>query len=210
MTKFQKIFDDIKHTRDYKTVGEDIQYKVTVDDKDKTVTLQFEESTSRKDWVHNISFIPVPLKLCGHWVWVTRGYACAYKSASNLPIMTFYTKAMEHPDYARIIRGWSFGSAMSKIATRHFFYLTGAKINALITYGDVKCFLNPFIGKIAHKYADLIYNFVTPNDFVTWQVPFIYHRMNKCTVENKLKIKELFKTEYYHTHYEEYDYSKYE
>lgn len=32
----------------------------------------------------------------------------------------------------------------------------------------------------------------------------------KCKVGNKFKITELFKTEHYHTSYDEYDYSKYE
>ena len=31
MTKFQQMFYDIKNTRDYKTVGEDIDYKVWAD-----------------------------------------------------------------------------------------------------------------------------------------------------------------------------------
>ena len=35
MTYYQQLFYEIKHTRDYKTVGEDIQYKIIVDDEKK-------------------------------------------------------------------------------------------------------------------------------------------------------------------------------
>ena len=42
MTKYQKMFYDIKHTSDYKTVGEDIDYKVIVDDEAKEIIFQFE------------------------------------------------------------------------------------------------------------------------------------------------------------------------
>lgn len=49
MTRYQKIFKDIKETSDYKTVGEDIDYKIVVDDERREVILQFEESDSRQD-----------------------------------------------------------------------------------------------------------------------------------------------------------------
>ena len=53
------------------------------------------------------------------------------------------------------------------------------------------------------------FEFVTPNGFVTWCVPFC-HRADKCSVGRKFALKEIFKTGWYHNHYEEYDYSKYE
>ena len=82
MTRYQKIFKDIKETSDYKTVGEDIDYKIIIDDVNREVILQFEESDSRQDWKHNLMFIPWILNLDGHKVLTTHGYACAYKSVS--------------------------------------------------------------------------------------------------------------------------------
>lgn len=210
MTKYQKIFNDIKSTTDYKVVGEDIDYKVFADHETREVILQFEESDSRKDWIHNISILPVPLKLeKGMYVWTTRGYACAYKSAENKPIDEFVSLCLHYKTYRWVIRGWSFGSAMTKIATRHFYKRTGKAVDECITYGDVKCWINPFIHLLAKKYSRKTLNFTTSNDFVTWCVPF-YWRTAKAKVGRRFNIKEIFNTEYYHTHYEEYDYSKYE
>ena len=40
MTKFQQMFYDIKNTRDYKTVGEDIDYKVWADYEKRKIVIQ--------------------------------------------------------------------------------------------------------------------------------------------------------------------------
>ena len=203
MTPEQQKFYDIKNTSDYKTVGEDIDYKVFVDKEKKEVVLQFRESDSREDWKHNLQFLPWPLKLGKKIVWTTRGYALAYKSAGNTPIEEFLHK--RQPGYKACIRGWSFGSAMAKIAARHL-ECTEWNAHELTTYGDVKCWLNPFYKA---KNITRIREYTTSNDFVTWCVPF-YSRDQKCKVGPRFKLKEIFKTEYYHTHYEEYDYSKWE
>jgi len=209
MTKYQKMFYDIKHTSDYKTVGEDIDYKVIVDDEAKEIILQFEESDSRQDWKHNFMFLPWILKLDGKVVWTTHGYACAYSSAKDEPMNDFMKAVSEHGDYKWSIRGWSFGSAMAKIAVRHFHILTKLRIDEEVTYGDVKCWLNPFSFLNARKWCCDIKEFASVNDFVTWQVPF-FSRTNKCKVGGKFHIKDILRTEYNHTHYEEYDYSEYE
>lgn len=205
MTKEQQKFYDIKNTTDYKKVGEDVDYKVYVDHDKKEVVLQFQESTSREDWKHNLQFLPWPLKLDDKWVWTTRGYALAYKSTNDEPLYDFmnaWWEVARDNEYKLCIRGWSFGSAMAKITARR----AGILIDELTTYGDVKCWLNPF-----YKANNVIRirEYVTPNDLVTLCVPF-YHRDKKCKVGRKFSLKEIFKSEYYHTHYEEYDYSKYE
>ncbi len=217
MTKFQKMFYDIKNTRDYKTIGEDIDYKVWVEHENRKIIMQFEESkgTDKKhfwhsDWFHNLAFIPWILWLDKVPVLTTFGYACAYKSAKNQPIDELCSMIELHPDYAVEMRAWSFGTAMIKIAVRHYWIRRHRAIDNKYGYGDVKVWYNPFMHWIAKKYVKYEnFEFVTPNDFVTWCVPFC-HRTNKCSVGRKFALKEIFKTEWYHTHYEEYDYSKYE
>lgn len=209
MTPEQKKFDDIKHTKDYKTVGDDIDYKVFIDDDKEEVVLQFQESDSKADWKNNFLAFPWPLKLELDYgqtitVWTTYGYAKAYDSANDVPIIEFMQAAAEAPAYRRCIRGWSFGSAMAKIATRHL-EAFGQKVNELTTYGDVKCWTNPFYKAKAATTRE----YVTANDFITWLVPF-FHRDRKCKVGPRFNLREIFQTEYYHTHYEEYDYTKYE
>lgn len=206
MTPEQQKFYDIKHTSDYKVVGEDIDYKVFVDHEKKEVVLQFEESDSREDWKHNLQFLPWPIKLGDKWAWTTRGYAIAYKSTKDQPlydlINTWWETRAEEMPYKLCIRGWSFGSAMAKIAARR----AGIQIDELTTYGDVKCWLNPFYKA---KNVKRLREYTTANDFVTWCVPF-FHRERKCKVGPRFSIKEVLHSDRYHQNYEEYDYSKWE
>ena len=204
MTPEQQKFYDIKNTTDYKKVGADVDYKIIVDHAKKEVVLQFQESSSREDWKNNLDFLPWPLKLGDKTVWTTKGYATAYRSANDIPRNELITIWAAELNYKLCIRGWSFGSAMAKITARHM-ETFGWTIDELTTYGDVKCWLNPF-----YKAKNIIRQreYTTPNDGITWCVPF-YNRDKKCQV-GKFKLRALFKSEYHHTHYEDYDYSKWE
>lgn len=195
-------FIEIKKYKGYRKIGNDLDYIVIINHEEKTVILQFEESTTKTDWKNNFSFLPARLKIGKSYIWTTHGYKRAYDDS---PVSEFERSCINYPDYKRIIRGWSFGSAMAKIAAVQFTQ-SGASLDELTTFGDVKCFLNPFI-KL--KNIKRIRQYVTPNDFVTWCVPF-YHRTNKCTVGDKFSFKKIFKTEYYHTNYDKYDYSDFE
>lgn len=209
MTQEQQKFYDIKHFSGYKTVGEDIDYAVLVNHSEKEVVLLFEESTSSKDWIHNFRFIPYPVKLDNKRIWTTRGYACAYSSAKNIPIDLFCQEVKNYPSYRKVIRGWSFGSAMAKIAMKHFWIREGVPLDEVTTYGDVACLFNPFSYKINRKCAKQIREYCAPNDFVTWMVPF-QHRNRKCRVGDRFSLIKIFKTKYWHTNYDLYDYSEYE
>ena len=205
MTEEQKKFYDIKKTTDYNVAGDDVDYKITVDNENERVILQFEETDSNQDLKNNLLFIPYPLKLDKKIIWTTWGYGRAYKSTENQIIAEFIIQVLAHPDYKACIWGWSYGSAMAKITARHFNIRVSRQLDELTTFGDVKCFLNPF------KKPDckVVNEYWTPNDFIAHHcVPF-YHSDKGCRrkVGPKFNIfKELFRTEYYHTHYDEYDY----
>jgi len=207
MTKEQQKFYDIKHTSDYTEIGIDVDYKVYVDDDKKEVVLLFEETDSNTDWKHNFLFFPFPLKLDKTCFWITYGYAKIYKSTNNKPINDFVIACLSHQDYKRCVRGWSLGSAMAKIAVRHLLSYARLSIDELTTYGDVKCWFNPFYS-LKNK-VKRIREYVTGNDAVTW-FHLLFRRDVKCKVGPKFSLKEIFKTEYYHTHYEEYDYKNFE
>lgn len=212
MTREQQKYYDIKHTTDYKTVGLDVNYKVFVDDEHKEVVLQFQETSSREDWINNFSILPWPLRLSNKIVWTTHGYARAYKSAWSEPLAEFIAESLNHPEYKKAIRGWSLGSAMAKIAARHFVIskankTDGVILDELTTYGDVKCWVNPFTQ--FYKRIGVCHEYTTSNDFVTWLVP-LYSRDRKCKVGPRFSFEEILHTDQYHTRYEEYDYSKWE
>lgn len=205
MTEEQKKFYDIKFTTDYEIIGDDVDYKIMVDDKNKRVILQFEETDSARDNVNNALFLPWFVKLDKKIVWTTLGYARAYKSTQSKPLLDFIDEVLKHPDYKSCIWGWSFGSAMAKIAAKHFNIHISRELDELTTFGDVKCWLNPF-----HKaYARKVREYWTPNDIIAnLCVPF-YHsdKGARYKVGPKFNLFDmLFKTEYHHTHYEEYNY----
>ncbi len=207
--KDQDVFYHLKYTYDYEVVGDDLDFKIIVNNEDKEIILQYEETDSSEDWKNNYRFLIWPLNLDGKIIWTTHGYARVYKSAQNIPIDTFCRFVDFYPDYKIIIRGWSFGSAMAKITARHFVIRTGGEvlIDELTTFGDVRCWVNPFFS--LKKYCKRIREYVTSNDMITWCVPF-YSRDVTCKVGDKFSLKRLKNSENYHTHYEDYDYSKWE
>lgn len=208
MSTEQRKFYLLKKTRDYEVVGADLDYKVMVNDDTKEVIIQFEESDSEEDWKNNYLFMPWPLKLDNKVVWTTYGYAKIYKSAKGKSFEDFYTQIEAHPDYKVVIWGWSIGSVMAKITARHFEIRTKKqrKIDELTTWGDVKCWYNPFYS--VKKSCVKIREYVTPNDIITWCVP-ICRRDVKTSVGKKFSFKEKDR-EHFHCYYEEYDYSKWE
>lgn len=209
------MFYDIKHTNDYKTVGDNVQYKVFVDENEKAVVLQWEESCDNEDWLHNFLFFPWLLWLDGRPCLTTVGYAKAYHSCGDQPIDEFIAMVKHKGGYKTRIQGFSFGTAMTKIAVRHYAIrrkkaLKGGEnlpmLDEQITYGDVKIWYNPFLRFLAGKWVKLRREFCCMGDFVTWCVPFC-SRTKPCYVGGW---RNIFKTNYNHQHYEEYDYSKYE
>lgn len=218
MTSEQKKFYEIKKTRtkEYDVAGEDVQYKIIVDDKNKEIVLQFMESNSKRDWLHNFQWLPYPLKLKRgkKTVWTTKGFACAYRSTFNRfdvseCLVEFSKEVFSKVDYKIAIRGWSFGSAMAKIAVRDFALTYNLRIDELTTFGDVKCWLNPNLRQKSEEWAAVIHEYCCINDFATWGIP-LYHRTHKCKVGGKFGLKKIFNTEYNHTHYEEYDYKEFD
>ncbi|SEQ78537.1 Lipase (class 3) [Treponema bryantii] len=209
MTTEQRKFYLLKKTRDYEVVGEDLDYKIMVNDDTKEVIIQFEESDSDEDWRNNYLFLPWPLKLDNKIVWTTYGYAKVYKSANNIPIDEFFKQIELHPDYKVVIWGWSIGSAMAKITARHFEIRTKKqkKIDELTTWGDVKCWYNPFYS--VKKSCIVIHEYVNINDLVTWCIP-ICRRDVKCRVGDKFSFKKARNSEHYHLNYHECDFSKWE
>ena len=206
-TKTQQLFYRIKRTRDYMVIGEDLDYKIMVDHEAKKVIIQFEETDSDEDWHNNYLICPWPLKLDGHVIWTTYGYAKIYKSADDVPIDEFCELLEQYPDYKAVIHGWSLGSAMAKLLARHYIIRSpkGTKIDEFITFGDVKCWFNPFYS--LKKNCVEIREYVNSNDMITWCIPF-YRRDVKCRVGDRFNFSKLKNSQYYHTHYEECDFSK--
>lgn len=208
---FEERFLSIRNTGNYSVIGESVEYKIIVDHENREVILRWQQSMESADWRHNFMFLPWLLKLpyTDKVVVTTHGYACAYKSTYGIPVAQFMAVAEEYKEYRKVIDGWSFGSAMAKISARHYREITKKPVDAVYTYGDVKCWFNPFLHFTYKKWAKESKEFCDCNDIVTWCVPFFW-RTNTCSVGGRFSFRGILDTEHNHQHYEECNYTKYE
>ena len=148
--------------------------QITVDDEAKEIIVLYEESIDDEDYNNQKYVFPWPLKLDDKTIWTTYGYAKIYKSSMNIPIDIAWREWENHPDYKLIMRGWSLGSVMAKITARHFLIRApeGTKIDELTTFGDIKCWLNPFFS--LKKDCVKIREYTNINDVITWL--FLFYR----------------------------------
>ncbi len=200
-----ELYNIIKHTRhsDYIASGDDVQWRVWVDDKEEVVRLIFEESSGKVDWKNNLKF-PVKLykkqKSC---LKVAKGWGDAYKSCNDEIMAKFIAEVFSHEDYKIEICGWSYGGAMSLLAAEDFHYRTTYKAN-VITFGAPK----PLWGKKTQNYVRSCVNEVKQYTHVNDCVPLMpplpgYKRLVTNKIGGKTDFFKLFAPDVYHCIYGE-------
>ena len=131
--KYSELFKFIKSFNGWIKIGDDVDYKVIVDDNGKIVYLLFKETDSKRDWRNNFAFTCVMYK--NKLMRIHRGYARAYLSCNDKIMSEFISKVKEHPDYTPVISGWSYGGAISILAAEDFNFRTrGQKSNNIDDY----------------------------------------------------------------------------
>lgn len=216
--KYSELFKVIKNSGDWIEIGDDVDYKIVVDDNDKIVYLLFKQSDSKRDWQNNFSFTCTMYK--NKLMRIHRGYARAYLSCNDDIMLEFISKVKEHPDYTPVISGWSYGGAMSILAAEDFNFRTreqktnnicddvdNGKKAVVFTFGAPK-----IVGSIkSMKYIKKTLDnrskqFVNALDIVTICVPLPNYKHIAKVKIGKIKFSnffKLFKAVEQHTHYDE-------
>lgn len=194
----------LKNKRDYITAGIDVQYKVEVHDDEKKVYLCFEESASKQDWKINFDFPIKVYKQQKNKFLVHRGYVKAYKSCND-QIMNEFISKIKETGYMPFICGWSYGGAMSVLASEDFYFRTGLKPE-VTTFGAPKILYFNFTRKYFKSCCNIVNQYAIRNDFVPRYIPFFFvHHLNRIPLgERFCLIKSIKQTGYLHCHYEEY------
>lgn len=194
-----ELFTYLKNKTDYKVTGLDFDYKVETNESEKCIDIYFKESDSFLDWRINFNFLPTFAVINNKFFLTHRGYEYAYLSGYSALFEDIVNEQIKNPLYKINVYGWSYGSA---IASRCFIELVelGYEVDKVITFGSVKSWYFPFLLKKYKEKAN-IREYTTPNDFVTWQVPFC-HRINKKSVGEKFSLFKIFNTAYYHCNYD--------
>lgn len=196
-----KLFEKIKNAN-YQTSGDCVDWTIEVDYLEKTITLFFEASKQKRDWINNFNFPVKIYKNQQSCLRVARGWGRAYKSCNDEIMKELIKKVKENPDYEIRICGWSYGGAMSLIAAEDFYFRTKKK-PYVITFGAPK----PLWGRKTKNYVLSCVNDVKQyahiNDLVPYLPPSLFGY--KHLVKNKLGIGfsffKLFKPQVYHCLY---------
>lgn len=183
----------------YKTVGDNVDYKVVVKKKEERVYLVFQDSEGLRDWINNFRFPAEIYKNQETCLKVHKGYGRAWKSCNDI-IMKDFIKKVKETGYKPTIVGWSYGGAMSQLAAEDFFYRTRTK-PTVITFGSPKIFGNKASRELLRKVSNTI-QFAHKNDIVTKLVPF-YWAVKTVSIGKQFNIFKLFKPSVYHRIYGE-------
>lgn len=193
-------FAYIRDKRDYIETGLDFDFDIKVDDENEEISVYFKETDSELDWKMNFDFLPFCFKsLKKNKYIVHRGYALSYLSARTVLLDFFDEARLSKEHYKVFIYGWSYGSAVAGLFLADLKDLN-IPVAGMITYGSVKMWYSSV--KKLKKYPALLKEYTNPNDFVTWLSPFC-HRMGKVKVGDNFSFLKVFKTEWYHTHYDD-------
>ena len=195
-----ELYKKIK-TTSYIKSGDEVDWKVEADNKERIVYLLFQETRSKRDWQVNFNFPAKIYKKQTSCITVAQGWGNAYKSCNDEIMKSLIDMANIHPDYKVLICGWSYGGAMAIIASEDFFYRTKRKAD-VITFGAPKALFGIKTYKYLKSCTNEVKQYAHINDVVPLVPPFIgYFHLNKISIGKDFFLTKLFDPEKYHCIY---------
>ena len=183
------------------TSGDNVQWIIKTDTKEKVIRLIFEESADKADWKNNFNFPVKIYKKQESCMLVARGWGNAYKSCNDVIITALCRTVSLIPDYDVHICGWSFGGAMSLLAAEDFYYRTGKKAS-VFTYGAPKPLWGCKTKKYVRSCVHVVKQWTHINDCVPLMPPLPgYTRIATDKIGKDFCILKLFQPNIYHQIY---------
>lgn len=214
-------YDLFTHIQDveYTESGDKVNWRVEVNNEEKTVYLLFQQSHGSRDWANNLNFIQKsyrkftvgPLyKLQTSFMLIHRGFGDSYKTANDEIMHVLTQTASVYSDYKVVICGWSLGAGLAILACEDFNYRTRTitddpntgKKATLISFGSPMIIFGFITRHYLRKCCESATEYCQWNDVVSWLPPFLGFMHLKCVrLGEAFKIKKLFNPLEYHTHY---------
>lgn len=203
---YNDLFNLIKHT-EYKEAGLHGNYKVIVNDNEKTIYVLFQETKGWKDWFCNILYcIPHTICMLNFLPFVPKfhfGTWLIFKTMKNEIFADFDHAKREHPDYEVISAGWSHGGGHADYFALYRYRKTGLRTR-VITFGGLRVAGNLMTKKkFLESFAEGSHKFENGSDFVP-RLPFRFMGFRdiiKNHIGEKFSWFKFWKVADYHTAY---------
>ncbi|NLL99997.1 MAG: hypothetical protein GX220_00885 [Treponema sp.] len=186
-------------TTQYITVGDDVQYYIETDKKNKRIYLIFQETKSKRDWQNNFNFASKLYKKQTSIMRVHRGFGNAWKSCNDEIMKNYIAECNLVKKYQPTIIGWSYGGAITQLACEDFFYRTKQKCD-VVTFGSPKIFGNNKSKMYVYSCCKSVTQYADNNDIITYCVPYMKD-LNTFYLGEKFSLRKIFNPHFYHKRY---------
>lgn len=186
---------------DYKTNTLDYDWRVKVENEEKTIYVFSQFSTSTLDWIVNFLFFFIPQIRRWYVYFACLGWQTAFNSCKGLMMNEVMSAINLFPGYKVVCCGHSYGGAGSVLVGIEIFFQTGIRPD-LITFGAPKPLVFLFTKLITRLFFNKVVQYAHKADIVTYMPPLPGYWNVKVKRIGKFNLKDLlFNSAKMHTCY---------
>ena len=186
---------------DYKTNTLDYDWRVKVENEEKTIYVFSQFSTSTLDWIVNFLFFFIPQIRRWYVYFACLGWQTAFNSCKGLMMNEVMSAMNLFPGYKVVCCGHSYGGAGSVLVGIEIFFQTGIRPD-LITFGAPKPLVFLFTKLITRLFFNKVVQYAHKADIVTYMPPLPGYWNVKVIRIGKFNLKDLlFNSAKMHTCY---------
>lgn len=186
---------------DYKTNTLDYDWRVKVENEEKTIYVFSQFSTSTLDWIVNFLFFFIPQIRRWYVYFACLGWQTAFNSCKGLMMNEVMSAMNLFPGYKVVCCGHSYGGAGSVLVGIEIFFQTGIRPD-LITFGAPKPLVFLFTKLITRLFFNKVVQYAHKADIVTYMPPLPGYWNVKVKRIGKFNLKDLlFNSAKMHTCY---------
>jgi hypothetical protein len=186
---------------DYKTNTLDYDWRVKVENEEKTIYVFSQFSTSTLDWIVNFLFFFIPQIRRWYVYFACLGWQTAFNSCKGLMMNEVMSAMNLFPGYKVVCCGHSYGGAGSVLVGIEIFFQTGIRPD-LITFGAPKPLVFLFTKLITRLFFNKVVQYAHKSDIVTYMPPLPGYWNVRVVRIGKFNLKDLlFNAAEMHTSY---------